>query len=66
MTKEILEAHRAWVKAEVQAGIASSQPGSDGYFGAGYAENKEADRLFDALSDLINPPIHLLRDEAPK
>ncbi len=37
---------REWLRAEIDAKIADAQEGSDGYYGTGYAENKEADRLF--------------------
>lgn len=42
MTKDELTLLRDWVRAEIDAKIADSQPGSDGYYGTGYVENKEA------------------------
>lgn len=49
-----LDMLRKWVKAEVQAGIADAQPDSDGYYGTGYLENKEAGQLFDDLKRNLN------------
>ena len=49
MTKTELELLREWVKAAIAAAIADATTGEDGYYGTGYAENKEADALFDQL-----------------
>ena len=53
--RETLDFYRAWIKAEVAAGIADSQPGEDGYYGGGYSENKEADKLFAELLEKLLP-----------
>lgn len=52
MNRHMLEAMREWVKAEIKAAIADSQPDGDGYYGTGYAENEEADLLFEQLLDI--------------
>ena len=51
MDKEDLELLREWVKAEIDAAIADHEPGSDGYFGTGYGQRKEAERLFIQIVD---------------
>lgn len=43
---DLMEILREWVRAEINAAIADSQEGSDGYYGSGYAENEAADKLF--------------------
>lgn len=40
---------REWVRAEISYAIANNSEGPDGYYGGGYSEEKEADRLFEAL-----------------
>ena len=49
MDRADLRLMREWVKAEIAAAIADATPGEDGCYGTGYAENKEADALFDQL-----------------
>jgi len=53
MNIEQLEAFREWVKAEVDYGVFNNEEDSEGYRGSAYHEKKEADRLFDALCELI-------------
>ena len=57
MSEDKLFAIRCWVQAEIEAGIAGSQEGPDGYFGYNHAEKAEADRLFYDLVSLFNPSI---------
>ena len=49
MTDDQLTLLREWIKAEIAAQIADAQPGSDGYFGTGYNENKHAESLFEQV-----------------
>lgn len=49
MNQEQLEALREWVKSEVDAGVANSQPGADGYFGGDNSADKESDKLFEVF-----------------
>lgn len=47
MNNEFLILLRDLIKAEVEAGIASWQPGEDGYYGNNYEQEKEADKIFE-------------------
>ena len=55
MDKDILNLVREWIRAEIDARIADAQPGSDGYYGTGYAENKAADAMFEKVCELLTP-----------
>ena len=49
MDHEILLLLREWIQAEIKAAIVDSKPDSGGYYGTGYEENKQADKLFERL-----------------
>jgi len=55
MDKDILNLVREWIRAEIDARIADAQPGSDGCYGTGYAENKAADAMFEKVCELLTP-----------
>ena len=53
MTKEQLDALRAWVQAEAQHAAADWEEDSEGYRGHDRAGRDEADRLFNEVRALL-------------
>ena len=54
LNKDNLELLREWIRAEIEASIASNREDSEGYLESGYFEYIEADKLFNNMVELSN------------